>query len=78
MSDAQKHAGMPKGSFLSEALGYRWNRTSVMHQIDTRFSGIARGIGTAKILGRVHSAQIKIADFYVPASLTVIEVREPL
>ena len=47
---------------------------SIIQLLDKRFYGIARGIGTAKILGRIHGALVKFQDLPLACSLTIVEV----
>jgi len=35
-------------------------RCGIMHLLDTRFAGIAQGVGTSKILGRCHLVDFKV------------------
>ena len=41
--------------------------------IDTRFEGTAVGVGTGKIVGRIHMVQLQIGNYHFPCSLTVME-----
>jgi DNA damage-inducible protein 1 len=45
----------------------------VLDLIDERFAGTAVGVGTGKILGRIHMVQMQIGDSYFPCSVTVMD-----
>lgn len=45
----------------------------ILRLMDKRFAGMAHGIGTQKILGRIHTANIKIMDKVLVCSLTVLD-----
>lgn len=48
---------------------------SLTKLLDTRFEGVACGVGTAKIIGRVHKVDMTLGDLEIPCSFTVIEGR---
>ena len=46
---------------------------NIMHLIDRRFAGVARGVGTANIIGRVHYTMLQVGTKHLPAAFTVME-----
>lgn len=48
-------------------------RCNVSRLIDKRFQGVAKGVGTQKILGRVHLLPLKIGNDHFPCTFSVLE-----
>lgn len=57
-------------TIISEDLA---KKCGIFRLCDTRRSGIAKGVGTSKILGVIHAAQMKIGDRYIMCKISVIE-----
>jgi len=48
-------------------------RCGIMGLMDTRFAGMAVGVGSSRILGRIHIAEMEIGGTVLPCSFTVLE-----
>ncbi|PNF29103.1 DDI1-like protein 2 [Cryptotermes secundus] len=48
-------------------------RCHIMRLVDTRWAGIAKGVGVQKIIGRIHMVQIQIEKDYLTTSFSVLE-----
>jgi hypothetical protein len=48
-------------------------KLSLRHLVDERFAGVAVGVGSAKILGKVHLAPMRVEGKFLPVSITVMD-----
>ena len=59
-----------QSTIMSKACAERCN---IIRLIDQRWSGIAKGVGTQRIIGRIHLVQIQISNDYLASSFTILE-----
>lgn len=49
------------------------DRLGLLHLVDKRFEGTAVGVGTGKILGKIHIVELTIRGYAFPCSITVMD-----
>ena len=49
------------------------DRLGLLHLVDKRFEGVAVGVGTGKILGKIHIVELTIGGYAFPCSITVMD-----
>jgi len=49
------------------------DRLGLLHMVDNRFAGTAVGVGTGKILGKIHMVELTIGGYDFPCSITVMD-----
>ena len=57
-------------TIMSKAFAQKLN---LLHLLDDRFQGMAKGVGTGKILGRIHIVELRIGSHIFPCSVTVLD-----
>lgn len=60
-------------TIMSQACAERCN---ILHLVDRRWAGIARGVGEANIIGRIHMAQVEISGSFFPCAFAVMEKQD--
>jgi DNA damage-inducible protein 1 len=63
-----------QSTIMSKALAVQ---CGIADCIDTRYKGIAVGVGTGVILGKIHMVQLQIGTMFFPCSVTVMDDPPP-
>lgn len=59
-----------QATIMSSAAAERCN---IMRLVDSRWAGIAKGVGVQRIIGRIHMVQIQIENDFLTSSFSVLE-----
>eukprot|EP00758_Cryptobia_borreli_P005494 Tbor_TRINITY_DN4897_c0_g1::TRINITY_DN4897_c0_g1_i1::g.1291::m.1291/K11885/DDI1; DNA damage-inducible protein 1 len=51
-------------------------KCGILRLLDRRMRGIAKGVGTGKILGRIHMTMVNIGGVVMPMSITILESQD--